>query len=139
MSHYRTHIANTPRQINELVHLADHPNIFSLLDTYHLAREVSSFADAVAEMAPRLWCVHACENNRGAPGTGLLPWDEIVGALVRHQWDGYIGFESYNSRCAGGEFAYSRGMFHDVCPDGDAFVRSAKVFLESKFTSILRR
>ena len=136
MSHYRTHIANTPCQINELIRMADHPNLFSLLDTYHLTREVSSFADAVAEMAPHLWYVHACENNRGAPGTGLLPWDEIAGALIRHQWDGHVGFESYNSRRADGEFAFSRGMFHDVCPDGDAYVRTAKAFLESRFEAL---
>ena len=139
MSHFRTHVANTPGQINEMIRLADHSNIFSLLDTFHMCREVADFAAAVGVMLPHLGFVHACENNRGVPGTGLLPWDTIVAALVARGWDGPVGFESYNSSWAGGEFACSRGMFHNVCPDGDAFVRQAKAFIESKFAAHARR
>ena len=31
-------------------------------------------------------------------------------------FDGYIGLETYNSSL--GDFAFQRGMFHNVCPDG---------------------
>lgn len=130
MSHFRTHVANTPQQIMELVQLADHDSLQVLFDTYHLVTEISSYAEALEIVMPRLWGLHACENNRGAPGTGFLPWSEIADALKRHDWDGYVGLESYNSRCRDGEFAYSHQMFHDVCPDGDGFVRAGKAFLE---------
>jgi sugar phosphate isomerase/epimerase len=40
MSHFRTHVANTPQQIMQLVDLADHPNLGVALDTYHLITEV---------------------------------------------------------------------------------------------------
>lgn len=136
MSHFRTHLANTPRQINELRRLADHPNLYSLLDTFHVTTEVADFAEAIAELMPHLFLLHACDSNRGAPGTALLPWDAIVGALIEHGWDGYIGFEGYNSTWRDGAFAYSRGMFHNVCPDGDAFVRAGKTFLEDTFARL---
>jgi len=131
MSHFRTHVANTPGQVLELIRRADHPNLRVLLDTYHLCTEVPSFRAAIEEALPVLWGIHACENHRGVPGTGILPWTEIAAALRERHWAGYVGFESYNSSFDEGRFAISRGMFHNVCPDGDAFVRQAKAFLSA--------
>jgi D-psicose/D-tagatose/L-ribulose 3-epimerase len=130
MSHFRTHVANTPAQVLDLIRRADHSNLSVLFDTYHACTEVGSYREAIEQVLPRLWGLHACENHRGVPGTGILPWGEIGAVLRAHRWTGYIGFESYNSGCDEGRFAISRGMFHNVCPDGDAFVRQAKAFVE---------
>jgi D-psicose/D-tagatose/L-ribulose 3-epimerase len=130
MSHFRTHVANTPEQGLDLIRRAGHDNLALLLDTYHLCTEVASYRDAIETALPRLWGLHACENTRGVPGTGILPWHEIAATLRRHAWAGYIGLESYNSSVDGGRFAVARGMFHNVCPDGDAFVQQALSFLQ---------
>ena len=45
-------------------------------------------------------------------------------------------FESYSSSFDAGAFAYGRGMFHDVCPDGDEFVRSAMEFMRARFAAV---
>ncbi len=131
MSHFRTHVANTPRQVNHLIALAGHENLFSLLDTYHLVTEVTDMAAAFEEMHPHLWGLHACENNRGAPGTGLLPWQPLLKAVSVSRWDGYVGFESYNSTWRYGDFAVERGMFHNVCPDAEAFIRQSLSFMQT--------
>ncbi len=131
MSHFRTHVANTPGQINELIALADHENLSSLLDTYHLTTEVTNMTAAFEEMRPRLWGLHACENNRGAPGTGLLPWQSLGRSIRESGWNGHIGFEGYNSTWRGGAFARERGMFHNVCPNVEAFIRESMRFMES--------
>lgn len=138
MSHFRTHVANTPRQINRLIEMADHANLYSLLDTYHLCTEVTNLATAFSEMRPRLWGLHACENNRGAPGTGMLPWAALFSAIAESGWQGYVGFESYNSTWREGEFACERGMFHQVCPDAESFIRQAKTFVESGLSAARR-
>lgn len=128
MSHFRTHVANTPQQIMQLIELADHPNLYVLLDTYHLLTEIRDYADAVRTARARLWGIHACENDRGVPGGGLVPWQAIFGALVEIGFEGYVGFETYNSSL--GDFAFQRGMFHNVCPDGNRFVREALTFVK---------
>lgn len=128
MSHFRSHVANTPEQIMRLIELADHSNLYVLLDTYHMVTEVSDYADAIRAVRSRLWGIHACENNRGAPGRGLIPWAAIFDALVEIDFQGYLGFEAYNSGLD--DFAFARGMFHNVCPDGDAFVRKALAFVK---------
>jgi D-psicose/D-tagatose/L-ribulose 3-epimerase len=127
MSHFRTHIANTAEQILRLVALADHPNLAVLLDTYHMITEVRDFGAAIRTAGDQLWGLHTCENDRGVPGGGLVPWDDVFGALRDISFDGYVLLEAYNS--ALGDFAFRRGMFHNVCPDGAAFARQGLAFV----------
>lgn len=129
MSHFRSHVINTPAQAMHLLELADHPNLEVLLDTYHMVTEVTDYAGAIHTVGDRLWGLHACENHRGVPGTGIVPWAAVFDALDQIAFDGHIILETYNSSI--GDFAWRRGMFHDVCPDGRAFVREGLAFLKA--------
>lgn len=133
MSHFRTHVANTPEQIMRLIALADHRNLHVLLDTYHMVTEVRDYAAAIRAARNRLWGIHACENDRGVPGGGLVPWDAVFYTLHEISFQGPILFETYNSSI--GDFAYQRGMFHNVCPDGYTFVQEALAFVRAGLTS----
>ncbi|MDB6128172.1 MAG: hypothetical protein JWM35_2068, partial [Verrucomicrobia bacterium] len=125
MSRFRSHVVNTPAQALTLITLADHSNLFVLIDTYHSVTEVRDYGAAIRAVGDRLWGLHACENDRGVPGGGLLPWPEIFAAVKGTRAE-YIGFEAYNTTL--GDFGWRRGMFQNVCPDGDAFVREALSF-----------
>lgn len=129
MSHFRTHVANTPEQIMRLIGMAGHTNLHVVLDTYHLVTEVRDFAEAIRTASDRLWGLHACESDRGLPGGGLVPWEAVFSAVREIQFDGYLLLETYNSSL--GDFAFRRGMFHNVCPDGTAFVREGFRFLKA--------
>lgn len=131
MSHFRTSLVNSPAQALRLLEFAAHDNLSILFDTYHMITELRAYGAAIRGLGDRLWGLHACENDRGLPGGGLVPWTEIAGALKDLRFAGYVGLESYNSRLEG--FAVSRGMFGDVCPDGDAFVRDGLAFLRGIF------
>ncbi len=130
MSHFRTHVVNTPEQAMRLVALADHANLGVLFDTYHMISEIRDYAQGLRTIGSRLWGVHACENDRGVPGGGLVPWRDIFSALQELAFDGYVVMEAYNS--SAGDFAHRRGMFHNVCPDGEAFVRMGLKFLRDR-------
>jgi D-psicose/D-tagatose/L-ribulose 3-epimerase len=127
MSHFRSHIANTPTQIRALLTGADHPNLGVVLDTYHLVTEIRDYRAAICEFRKELRVLHACENDRGVPGGGLVPWDQVFAACAEIAFDGCVLLESYNSSI--GDFAHERGMFHNVCPDGEAFARDGLRFL----------
>jgi D-psicose/D-tagatose/L-ribulose 3-epimerase len=127
MSHFRTHLVNTPEQLMRLIALADHANLRVLFDTYHIITEIRNYEAALRTVAPRLYALHACENDRGVPGGGLVPWEAIFGVLREIGFSGYIGLESYNSSLD--DFAIQRGMFHNVCPDGRAFTERGISFL----------
>ena len=131
MSHFRTHVANTAEQALQLLERAAHPNLQVLLDTYHLMTETRDFAREFERTRGHLWGLHACENDRGAPGGGLVPWEQVFSALQSMSFDGYVILESYNSSIGDppGSFAYRRGMLHDVCADARTFVTTGMGFV----------
>ena len=67
------------------------------LDCFHMIREETSFAGAVATCGKDyLGYVHVCESNRGIPGTGLVPWKEFFKALDEIGYEGYVSIESFD-------------------------------------------
>jgi D-psicose/D-tagatose/L-ribulose 3-epimerase len=78
------------------------------LDTFHMIREETSFSDAVTTCGSEyLGYVHVCENNRGIPGTGLVPWKIFFESLRDIGYSGPLtiesfdpGFEELNRLCA---------------------------------------
>ena len=44
----------------------------------HMITELRDYKAAIRETGALLWMLHACENDRGAPGGGLVPWDDIA-------------------------------------------------------------
>jgi len=134
MSHFRTHLINTPGQLLALITMAGHGNLRALLDTYHVVTEIRDYAAAIETLGHHLWGLHACESDRGVPGGGLVPWDDVARGLRSIGFEGYVVLETYNSSLGvpPGSWARTRGMFHDPCPDGAAFVRQALGFLKGK-------
>jgi D-psicose/D-tagatose/L-ribulose 3-epimerase len=127
MSRFRTHLVNTPDQLMRLIALADHPALRATFDTYHAVTEVRDYAAGLRTLGARLALVHACENDRGVPGGGLVPWEAVFETLAEIGFDGTIGLETYNT--ALGDFGFERGIFRDLCPDGRAFVETGLAFL----------
>ncbi len=130
MSRFRTHLANTPQQVMALIELAGHANLYVLLDTFHAITELREYGAAVRACADRVWGLHACENDRGVPGGGLVPWHDIFAALRDIHFDGYLILETYNTSL--GDFAIRRGVFRDLCPNGAAFTRAGFAFLRAQ-------
>jgi D-psicose/D-tagatose/L-ribulose 3-epimerase len=140
MSRFRTHLVNTPAQLRRLITVADHSNIKATFDTYHAVTEVRDYAEGLRTLGPWLSLVHACENDRGVPGGGLIPWETVFRTLAEIGFDGTIGLETYNTRL--GDFAFERGIFQDLCPDGRAFVEKGLAFLralEARFSRATSR
>jgi D-psicose/D-tagatose/L-ribulose 3-epimerase len=127
MSRFRTHLVNTPAQLLRLLALADHPGLRATFDTYHAVTEVRDYAAGLRALGPRLALVHACENDRGVPGRGLIPWEAVFRTLAEIGFDGTVGLEGYNTGL--GDFGFERGIFQDLCPDGRAFVEQGVAFL----------
>jgi len=72
-------------------------NVKVHLDSFHMIREESSFTEAVEICGKEyLGFVHVCENNRGIPGTGLVPWKEFFTALKRINYTGPLVIESFD-------------------------------------------
>ena len=127
MSRFRNHLVNTAEQAVALVRMTNHPNLLVNFDTYHMITEERDYGAAIRRLLPVLWGVHACENDRGIPGGGLVPWPAVFDALAEANGCVRVMLETYNTGTDGA--AYSRGIFHNLCPDAEPFVRKGLSFL----------
>lgn len=127
MSRFRIHLVNTAAQAMALARRADHPNLLVNLDTYHMITEERDYGAAIRRALPLLWGVHACENDRGVPGGGLVPWPAVFAALREAAGPVRLMLETYNTA---GDRGYSRGIFQDLCPEPESFVRAGLAFLK---------
>ena len=67
------------------------------LDSFHMIREETSFRGAVKTCGKDyLGYVHVCESNRGIPGTGLVPWQELFQSLDEIDYEGPMVIESFD-------------------------------------------
>jgi D-psicose/D-tagatose/L-ribulose 3-epimerase len=129
MSRFRTHLVNNAAQAMTLVNAAHHQNLYVVLDTYHLMTETRDFYQEIKTVGDRLWYFHACGSDRGVPGGDLVPWQEIFRGLKDINFDGVMLFETYNTTIP--NFAVSRGIFNDICPDGEQFIKQGLEFFRN--------
>ena len=97
LNRFETSLVNTAEQVMEIVERVDHPGCGVLLDTFHMNIEERSLGDAIRRCGDRLVHLHACENDRGAPGTGHVPWDDVARALDDVGYDGAVVIESFTA------------------------------------------
>jgi len=96
VNRFESHFINTAADAVRFVREVGLPNVRVHLDTFHMIREENSIWSAVLEAGPLLGYVHACENQRGIPGTGLVPWLDFFRALKRIGYDGCVTIESFD-------------------------------------------
>lgn len=100
LNRFESHFINTVTDGLAFVRDVGQPNVKLHLDTFHLIREEDDFAGSVRACGDKLGYVHACENQRGIPGHGLIPWLEFFRALHEIQYDGCVTIESFDPNMA---------------------------------------
>ena len=69
------------------------------LDCFHMNMEEKSFSGAVKTCGKKyLGYIHVNENDRGIPGTGLVPFKEFFEALLEIGYDGPLVIESFDMK-----------------------------------------
>ncbi len=66
------------------------------------------------------------------PGATWCRGARYFGALTGMGFDGHLALETYNTALPG--FALARGVFQDLCPDGDEFARRGLAFVRDEFS-----
>jgi D-psicose/D-tagatose/L-ribulose 3-epimerase len=97
VNRFETHFLNIAADAVRFIHgLGTPPNVKVHLDTFHMIREEDSFVGAVREAGPLLGYIHACENQRGIPGRGQVPWHDFFQALRDVNYQGVVTIESFD-------------------------------------------
>lgn len=127
VNRYESPLVNTCEQAVRLADMIGAPNVRIHLDTYHMNIEEKSWGEPVRRAGDRLCHFHLCENDRGIPGTGLVDWGELFGALGEIRYDGYAGLESFVD--VSEDMVAGTCVWRDLAPSGDALVREGTAFL----------
>lgn len=128
LNRFECYLCNTMKQLKHLVDLVDHPNLKGMFDPHHANIEEKSFAEAIKTIAPVLGHVHISENDRGTPGAGHVPWDEVFSTIAEVEYDGWYTIEAFSRDDV--DFANAINVWRDynprmdICKDGYQFVKS---------------
>jgi D-psicose/D-tagatose/L-ribulose 3-epimerase len=130
LNRYENNLVNTLEDVADLVVRADHPRVRALLDLFHAGIEQTDLAGAIRTAGPQIVHCHAVDNTRGAPGSGHLPWAEVIRALQDIGFDGALVIESFNPAnpaWAGATSSWRRlaDTQDDLARAGVAFMRAA--------------
>lgn len=96
LNRHEGYLLNTAKEGADYVEAVGKANVKLMLDTYHMAFEEDSFAEAIETAGDKLGHLHIGENNRKVPGQGkLIPWPEIAVALKKIDYNGDVVMEPF--------------------------------------------
>lgn len=132
LNRFETDMINLVEQAVSLVQEVDDPAYKIHLDTFHANIEEKSIPDAIRMLGNgMLGHVHACENDRGIPGTGHIDWIGIRDALSEIGYDGAVVIESFTPGAV--EIARAASIWRPLAPSQDELARHGAQFLRSLF------
>lgn len=128
LNRFETSFINTTEQLIEVIDRVNHPGCNILLDTFHMNIEEKSLGSAIRAAGPRLAHFHACENDRGAPGSGNVTWGEVAAALKETGYDGAVVIESFTNKVK--SIARAAAIWRAFEPSQDALAQNGLAFLK---------
>ncbi len=129
LNRFETDFINLAQDAVRLVERVNSPSLKVHLDTFHMNIEEKSLGEAVRNTGRHLYHFHACENDRGTPGSGHIPWQEVASALKDIGYDGYIAIESFTPGVK--EIAKAAAIWRKLEVDQDTLARKGLKFLKN--------
>lgn len=129
LNRFETYFLNTAADAARLFAEVNHPRVGVSYDTFHSNIEDKGFGDAIRTIGKQLKYVQISENDRGTPGSGHVPWTEVLAALRDVGYDGWLTIESFAANLR--DFSAAVCIWRDIEPvtesiafDGIKFLRT---------------
>jgi D-psicose/D-tagatose/L-ribulose 3-epimerase len=129
LNRFETSFINLASQAIEVIDRVDSPACGIMLDTFHMNIEERSLGDAIRATGSRLKHLHACENDRGAPGSGHVPWTEVADACRDIGYDGPVVIESFTDKVK--SIARAAAIWRSFAPTQDDLARDGLRYLRA--------
>jgi D-psicose/D-tagatose/L-ribulose 3-epimerase len=131
LNRFETSFINLASQAIEVADRVDHPACGLMLDTFHMNIEEKSIGDAIRAAGTRMGQLHACENDRGAPGSGHVPWDEVAQACRDIGFNGPFVIESFTNKVK--SIAKAAAIWRTFADSQDALAEDGLRYLRTLF------
>jgi len=134
LNRFETDFLNTAEQGLKLIRDINSPQVKLHLDTFHMNIEELNIGESIRMVGKDLYHFHACENNRGIPGTGHIEWQEVALALSDIGYEGYITIESFSwEKENRANFGH---IWYPLTQDPDSIAKEGLKFLKKLFTQV---
>jgi D-psicose/D-tagatose/L-ribulose 3-epimerase len=133
LNRFETSFINLATQVVDVVDRVDHDACGIMLDTFHMNIEESSLGDAIRLAGRRLCHLHACENDRGTPGSGHVPWDEVARACRDIGFEGPLVIESFTNQVK--TIARAAAIWRPLASSQDALAEGGLKYLRALLSS----
>lgn len=128
LNRFETDLINTAEQCKRLLDEIGDRTVGFHLDTFHMNIEEKNSGDAIRLAGDRLYHFHACENDRGAPGSGRnIDWDGVAAALRAVNYSGQAVIESFTPKTK--SIAAAAAIWRQLAPTQDALAGDGLAFL----------
>ena len=87
---FNTNFVRSTQEGLEFLEEMNHEAVGFLIDSFHMNIEDASFAGSIREAGDKIDYFHIADNTRTYPGSGHIPFDEIIGALKEVGYAGYL-------------------------------------------------
>ena len=128
LNRFETDFINTVEQGLELIEKVGSEQVGFLLDTFHMNIEEKNMSNAIRLAGDRIYNFHACENDRGTPGTGHIDWSSVFEALHDISYDGPVVIESFTADIK--EIARAVSLWRPLAPTQDSIAEEGLKFLK---------
>lgn len=129
LNRFETDMINTAAQGLTFISEVDRENVGLHLDTFHMHLEEKSSADAIRLAGDKVFHIHACENDRGVPGTGQVHWQAVAQAIKDIGYDDAVVIESFSQEVK--EIASAVCIWREIAPSQDAIAEEGLHFLHA--------
>jgi len=131
LNRFETDMINVVSQGMQFITDTGKDNVGLHLDTFHMHLEEKSSPEAIRLAGDRIFHFHACENDRGVPGTGQVHWTEIGKALKKTGYKGPVVIESFTDQVK--EIARAVCIWREIAPSQDAIAQQGLNFIKTVF------
>jgi D-psicose/D-tagatose/L-ribulose 3-epimerase len=129
LNRFETSFINIADQVIEVIDRVNHPSCKVMLDSFHMNIEEKSLGTAIRKVGlSRLAHFHACENDRGAPGSGNVTWHEVAQALKDIGYNGPVVIESFTDKVK--SIARAAAIWRPFEASQDALAQNGLAFLK---------
>jgi D-psicose/D-tagatose/L-ribulose 3-epimerase len=129
LNRFETYFLNTAEDAARLAAVIGHPNVGVLFDTFHANIEEKDVAAGLRTVAPHLKHLHACENDRGTPGSGHTDWPGVFASLRELRYDGWVTIESFGFTL--GDLSAAASIWRDLAPSAESIAFEGVRFLKA--------
>jgi len=127
LNRYETRLVNLVSDCVRMLKEVDSPAVKLHYDTYHANIEEKSLGQAIREAGNLLYHVHACEHDRGTPGSGHIEWKEVAQALKDIGYNRYMVIETFQPGTK--EIATAASIWRQLAASQDELAREGLRFL----------